>query len=156
MTTLERFENIDSELQNQIIDLFTKEWKCDYTYNLIYETWCKRKDDVLLVLILNKTLIGTVGLDHKYKIPIVSHLYIVETFRSNGYGKYLMNEIVKHSDKKIHGWCVPNRVKYYEELGWKKDSWFGLSYLYTKMISFCTKDERMVPMSRYGLKRHHE
>jgi GNAT superfamily N-acetyltransferase len=148
------YNNVHINIQEQIIDLFKKEWGIEYTKELMNEKWCeKHPDNILLVLCddLN-SLIGTVGLNHDFFIPVVSHLYVLNEHRKRGYGKILMNEIIKHSDKKMHGWCLPEKVEYYEELGWKKDNWFGFAKYYTKVIGFFNKNISLVPMSRYGIK----
>lgn len=141
-----KLQDVSDEVKDQIVELFNEEWgntSLQYTKKILMDTWTKKPNDVLLVMLNNPggKLIGTIGIDHKYFFPIGSHLFVTKEFRNMGYANTLISEMEKLTNKTIYACCKPEKVPGNERRGWKKISSFGFSKLYD-----------LVPMSKKGTK----
>eukprot|EP00798_Chlamydomonas_sp_ICE-L_P017534 gene17534-23853_t len=79
MKPIYKLQDVSADMKHQIVYVFNSEWggAIVYTVDLLEKTWMRTEKDVLLVMIDPDSgdLIGTIGLDHKYRIPIAGHLY---------------------------------------------------------------------------------
>ena len=78
------------------------------------------------------TWVGVVGIDPSgnyglpISVPCVNHLYVLEQYRSMGYGKRLLvhvdNMAKSRGYKTIALWCEPHLRSYYRKKGWTQMS----------------------------------
>jgi GNAT superfamily N-acetyltransferase len=140
-----KLQDVSLEVKRRVVEAFNSEWgdTTVYTVGMLDDTWARTDDDVLLVMLDPDTgsLVGTIGLDHKYFIPIASHLYVAESYRKRGYADVLITELEKQTDRLIYACCRPEKVAGNLRRGWVRTRLFGLS----RIMKF-------VPMHKQGRK----
>eukprot|EP00798_Chlamydomonas_sp_ICE-L_P028880 gene28879-biopygen32771 len=74
MNPIYKLQDVSVDMKQQIVSVFNSEWggAIVYTVDLLEKTWMRTEKDVLLVMIDpgSSDMVGTIGLDHKYLIPI--------------------------------------------------------------------------------------
>jgi GNAT superfamily N-acetyltransferase len=147
MKPIYKLQDVSADMKHQIVSVFNSEWggAIVYTVDLLEKTWMRTEKDVLLVMIDPDSgdLVGTIGLDHKYLIPIAGHLYVSEKYRKCGYADVLINELEKQTDRRIYACCKPEKVAGNLRRGWIHANMFGLSKIMQK---------HFVPMYKQGCK----
>lgn len=148
MNSIFKLQDVSLDMKYKIASVFNAEWGVStlYTVDLLEKTWMRTDNDVLLVMIDYKSgdLIGTIGLDHKFFIPIASHLYVSEKYRKCGYADVLINELETQTDRRIYACCKPEKVAGNLRRGWILAHMLGLSKIMQK---------HFVPMYKQGCKK---
>lgn len=142
---IHKLQDVSLALKHDIVNAFNSEWGRTTTYSieLLESTWVRTPNDVLLVMTDTDTgnLIGTIGLDHKYYIPIASHLYVAHSYRNRGYADILISELERQTSRMIYACCLPDKVAGNLRRGWVHTRLLGLS----KILP-------LVPMHKQGCK----
>lgn len=144
-----KLQEVSREVKQTVVDMFNSEWSDSegivYTIELLEKTWMRTDKDIMLIMIDSESgngdVIGTIGLDHKYIVPIASHLYVAPRHRGKGYSDILVSAIEAQTDRKMYAWCKPEKVKGNERRGWIKTRLLGMSSVMP-----------LVPMYKYGTK----
>jgi GNAT superfamily N-acetyltransferase len=112
------------------------EWGNDainYTDDFNDKTW--KYPDALYVMTDKKGAFkGCAGIDRKYMLPCISHMYVAKEDRHKGYGKVLFETVVQHAKNvghsRVHGLCKDHLVDYYTNFGcYKKGGLGGFNWL---------------------------
>jgi GNAT superfamily N-acetyltransferase len=149
------YKDVSDELKIHIANEFTNKYRSRYTKETIIEHWANGYRDNKLVVMFDNlgVFLGVVGVHHMYYyIPIVSHLYIEPNHRDKGYGTLLMNEVTNTTNRRMYLWCLPEKIEYYENMGWKKNFFGGIAPVFVTFYSLCKTGLRMVSMTRKGTK----
>jgi GNAT superfamily N-acetyltransferase len=126
------YQETSDKTKQEVLHWFQEEWGdtgVKYSDRFIETTW---KYPSVLYVMTNKSgdFIGCAGLDHKYMMPFVSHIYVKKEYRKNGYGEKLFEAVLEHSKKLgytyVQGWCEDSLVKHYEKMGCEKQSFSGV------------------------------
>lgn len=102
-----------------------REWGSAYSPEYILKKW--EGTDVLYVMTKNEHFVGCVAVDRQQFVPVLSHLYVVESERNNGHARKLLQVIDKYVKEvllfnEIKLWCDPKLKKFYESFGWQVES----------------------------------
>lgn len=138
-----RLHEASEDAKRAVVEMFNSEWGDIYTVEKLEGTWMRTEKDVMLIMIhaASGEVIGAIGLDHKYMIPIASHLYVCPRYRNRGYADILITAIEGQTDRKMYAWCKPEKVEGNERRGWIKTRLLGISTVLP-----------LVPMYKYGTK----
>lgn len=128
------FDKVSSSVQVQVCKKLFKEWRVEYTKHNVNDghELCLRfgedKGNELFVVFNGVTWVGVVGLDPSghyglpISVPCVNHMYVRKKYRSQGYGKKLMEHIdtIAHTRgyRMLALWCDPPMRSFYRRFGW--------------------------------------
>ena len=138
------YQQCDAGVCKQAVDALVAEWGGELSDAYIRSMWPGA--DAMYVMSSDRQdgvaaprFMGCVAVDRKHFVPFVSHLLVPPTERNKGHGKALLDFACRYVSDALgfdtaRLWCKPDKLAFYERLGWTVEQRQGELYVMAKSL----------------------